>query len=95
MSFEVCDPRAAAGAAHAGAGSGGDAALHAGDPGCVRAHAEEGLAFELNNRLSHLVRNSGDQVCGHTCLMGGGPGCETLLCIDLLVSALPPVIPLL
>lgn len=32
------------------------------EPGCQRIETSEGLAFELNNRLEHYVRNRGDQV---------------------------------
>lgn len=31
-------------------------------PTCLPLHVEEGLAFELNNRLPHRVVNAGDEV---------------------------------
>ena len=58
MTFKVCDT-----ARHAGAGAG-----QAGAPLCVPLAVEQGLVFELNNRLAHSVVND----AGRVRLAGGG-----------------------
>ncbi len=52
MSFEACDPPRVD--AH------GEVAA-AEETACVPCHVEEGLVFELNNRLGHKVKNGGDE----------------------------------
>ena len=67
VSFHVCDPEAKDLAAAAG---GALDAASADTAGCLPIHVEEGLAFELNNRLPHYVDNNSDQV--RVCAEGGG-----------------------
>ena len=50
--FHVCESQQAAQAAGRGSTD---------TPTCVPLHVEEGLVFELNNRLAHSVTNGGDQ----------------------------------
>jgi len=54
VAFTVCDTKQ-----HVKAGGAGS-----GQAGCVPLHVEEGLVFELNNRLPHNVVNNGQQVGG-------------------------------
>ena len=57
VDFHVCEPTSMP----EGEGAG---ALPRDD--CVPLHVEEGLVFELNNRLSHYVHNDSDQVRGRS-----------------------------
>jgi hypothetical protein len=53
VDFHVCEPNSAPDGKGAGTLPRDD---------CVPLHVEEGLVFELNNRLSHYVHNNSDQV---------------------------------